>query len=33
VPVRARAGSYRVRVTVSGRGRTLQFTRGVHVRR
>ena len=33
VPVGARAGSYRVRVTVSGRGRTLRFTRGVHVRR
>jgi hypothetical protein len=33
VPARARPGSYRVRLTISGRGRTVQLTRGVRLRR
>jgi List-Bact-rpt repeat protein len=33
VPARARAGAYRVRVTISGRGRTVNATKGVRLRR
>jgi hypothetical protein len=33
VPARARPGSYRVRLTITGRGRTVRVTRGVRVRR
>jgi Divergent InlB B-repeat domain len=33
VPARARAGAYRVRVTIGGRGRTVNATKGVRLRR
>jgi len=33
VPARAHSGSYRLRVSVSGQGRTVNFTRGVRLRR
>jgi hypothetical protein len=33
VPARARPGSYRVRLTITGQGRTVRVTRGVRVRR